>query len=185
MRLWSLHPSYLDVKGLLALWREGLLAQKVLEGLTKGYTRHPQLVRFRASGHPARYIALYLAEVADEADRRGYHFAREKIHRFEGDTSPGAAGASLSQAAAPASPAAASPADAPAFEPIPVTEGQLRYEMALLRSKLSARDPSRLSALETAADQPRLNRVFIKVSGPIEPWEKVREDILVRPDILQ
>jgi len=30
MRLWSLHPRYLDAKGLVALWREGLLAQKVL-----------------------------------------------------------------------------------------------------------------------------------------------------------
>ncbi|WP_368086417.1 pyrimidine dimer DNA glycosylase/endonuclease V [Nitrosomonas sp. Nm34] len=26
MRLWSIHPKYLDAKGLLALWREGLQA---------------------------------------------------------------------------------------------------------------------------------------------------------------
>lgn len=32
MRLWSLHPSYLDAVGLVALWREGLLARKVLQG---------------------------------------------------------------------------------------------------------------------------------------------------------
>ena len=36
MRLWSLHPRYLDAKGLVALWREGLLAQAVLKGQTKG-----------------------------------------------------------------------------------------------------------------------------------------------------
>jgi hypothetical protein len=32
MRLWSLHPRYLDAKGLQAVWREGLLAKKVLQG---------------------------------------------------------------------------------------------------------------------------------------------------------
>ncbi|MEN6399799.1 MAG: pyrimidine dimer DNA glycosylase/endonuclease V, partial [Rectinema sp.] len=29
MRLWTLHPQYLDQKGLTAAWREGLLAKKV------------------------------------------------------------------------------------------------------------------------------------------------------------
>ncbi|HKX52383.1 MAG TPA: pyrimidine dimer DNA glycosylase/endonuclease V [Nitrosospira sp.] len=38
MRLWTLHPRYLDTKGLVAAWREALLAQKVLSGLTSGYT---------------------------------------------------------------------------------------------------------------------------------------------------
>ena len=32
MRLWSLSPRYLDVKGLVAVWREGLLADAVLLG---------------------------------------------------------------------------------------------------------------------------------------------------------
>lgn len=37
MRLWSIHPRYLDTKGLVALWRETLLlAQAVLFGNTKG-----------------------------------------------------------------------------------------------------------------------------------------------------
>ncbi|MGP1680491.1 MAG: pyrimidine dimer DNA glycosylase/endonuclease V [Giesbergeria sp.] len=36
MRLWSLHPQYLDSKALVALRREGLLAQAVLAGLTRG-----------------------------------------------------------------------------------------------------------------------------------------------------
>jgi hypothetical protein len=30
MRIWSLHPKYLDSKGLVALWRESLLAKNVL-----------------------------------------------------------------------------------------------------------------------------------------------------------
>ena len=37
MRLWSLRPKYLDSQGLVALWREGLLAQAVLRGKTRGY----------------------------------------------------------------------------------------------------------------------------------------------------
>ena len=76
MRLWSVHPQYLDAVGLVALWREGLLAQAVLAGETKGYTRHPQLERFRAA---SGLIGQYLACVADEADRRGYAFDRSKI----------------------------------------------------------------------------------------------------------
>ncbi|HEV8434417.1 MAG TPA: pyrimidine dimer DNA glycosylase/endonuclease V [Thermoanaerobaculia bacterium] len=76
LRLWSIHPQYLDVKGLVAVWREGLLAQAVLGGLTRGYTQHPQLIRFR----PRREaIAMYLHAIADEADRRGYAFDRSRI----------------------------------------------------------------------------------------------------------
>lgn len=47
MRIWSLHPKYLDTKGLVALWRETLLAQHVLSGKTKRYKNHPQLARFK------------------------------------------------------------------------------------------------------------------------------------------
>ncbi|WP_308727259.1 MULTISPECIES: pyrimidine dimer DNA glycosylase/endonuclease V [unclassified Arthrobacter] len=56
MRLWSLHPELLDAKGLVACWRETLLAQKTLAGQTAGYVNHPQLVRFRASGAPLRMV---------------------------------------------------------------------------------------------------------------------------------
>ena len=81
MRLWSLHPRYLDAKGLVALWREGLLAQKVLAGETKGYRHHPQLARFLAQRNPSGAIAAYLREVQREAVRRGYHFDATKIGR--------------------------------------------------------------------------------------------------------
>ena len=77
MRLWSLHPMYLDTKGLVALWREGLLARKVLRGMTKGYTRHPQLQRFRKKGIPV--IDEYLRVVYDESLARGYEFNARKI----------------------------------------------------------------------------------------------------------
>lgn len=79
MRLWTIHPQYLDTKGLLAAWREGLLAQKVLLGQTRGYTRHPQLRRFQTTTSPTETICSYLAEIANEADRRGYKFNRAKI----------------------------------------------------------------------------------------------------------
>ena len=81
MRLWSLHPEYLDARGLVALWREALLAQAVLTGETKGYRRHPQLERFRAGGRPAALIAEYLRAVYAESIKRGYRFDSEKIGR--------------------------------------------------------------------------------------------------------
>src|SRR5262245_42918183 len=81
MRLWSLHPRHLDARGLVALWREGLLAQAVLRGLTRGYRHHPQLSRFRGSRAPVAAVARYLHAVCDEADRRGYRFDRRKLGR--------------------------------------------------------------------------------------------------------
>src|SRR5512143_3653690 len=81
MRLWSLHPKYLDRMGLVALWREGLLAQKVLLGRTKGYRAHPQLARFRACSDPVLVVGCYLNEVLREAGRRGYRFDGSKIVR--------------------------------------------------------------------------------------------------------
>ena len=79
MRIWSLHPKYLDTKGLLALWRETLLAKHVLEGRTKGYKNHPQLNRFRESGDAVNLINQYLSEVYFEAEKRDYKFDRTKI----------------------------------------------------------------------------------------------------------
>ena len=81
MRLWTLHPRYLDAKGLGAAWREALLAQKVLAGKTKGYRHHPQLARFQAQTDPLAAIATYLAGLAAEAQARGYHFNARKISR--------------------------------------------------------------------------------------------------------
>jgi len=79
MRLWSIHPKYLDAKGLVALWREGLLAQKVLKGETVGYKHHPQLIRFKQLKNPLGAIATYLSYIVDEAEFRGYSFDRQKI----------------------------------------------------------------------------------------------------------
>lgn len=83
MRIWSIHPKYLDTKGLLAVWREGLLAKKVLEGKTKGYKSHPQLERFKKSKNPIDYINAYLYEIFLEAQRRAYNFDERKIDKVK------------------------------------------------------------------------------------------------------
>ncbi len=79
MRIWSIHPKYLDAKGLVALWRETLLAKNVLENKTKGYKNHPQLIRFKNTNKPLDSINQYLTEVYKEAKRRNYNFNKEKI----------------------------------------------------------------------------------------------------------
>ncbi|MEA2165057.1 MAG: hypothetical protein QOK37_3184 [Thermoanaerobaculia bacterium] len=143
MRLWSLHPQYLDAKGLVALWREALLAQAVLTGQTRGYTRHPQLDRFREhdSIDPRSLIASYLREVAEEAARRGYRFDAAKIESVH------AAGS------------------------IPVTRGQLRFEWQHLQAKLLTRDPQRYER-QVRILLPRPHPLFAAGEGPVAPWER-------------
>jgi hypothetical protein len=84
MRLWTLHPKYLDPQGLVALWREALLARAVLRGETKGYRHHPQLLRFQAQASPKSAINAYLAAVLAEAEARGYSFNRSKVGPVRG-----------------------------------------------------------------------------------------------------
>ena len=79
MRIWTLHPKYLDPQGLVALWREALLARAVLRGETTGYRHHPQLLRFQSSAAPRSAINAYLSSVFMEAESRGYTFNRRKI----------------------------------------------------------------------------------------------------------
>ncbi len=110
MRLWSLHPSYLDTKGLVALWREALLAKAVLEGNTVGYTNHPQLVRFKKSKNPLTMINQYLYEVLRESEKRGYNFDPTKCKKID------------------------------TIEQIPVTQGQVTFEWEHLLKKLKKRD---------------------------------------------
>lgn len=111
MRLWSLHPKHLDSRGLVALWREGLLAQAVLRGRTKGYRHHPQLIRFRAQPSPVPLIGAYLNAVHAEAGRRGYRFDAGRI------ACCGSAGR------------------------IDVSRGQVDFEWSHLVTKLEARSP--------------------------------------------
>lgn len=118
MRIWSLHPKYLDTKGLVALWRETLLAKHVLEGKTKGYKNHPQLLRFKNSKRPLDSINQYLKEVYIEASTRKYNFDKDKIN-WDFQKSK-----------------------------IKVTKGQLDYEWTHLLKKLQTRDPLKYQELK-------------------------------------
>ena len=111
MRLWSIHPRYLDPQGLVALWREALLARAVLRGMTKGYRHHPQLARFSAHRFPRAAISAYLGAIHDEASIRGYSFDRSKVGRLR------------------------------VVEHISVTRGQLEFEWQHLLAKVARRSP--------------------------------------------
>ena len=119
MRLWSLHPKYLDRRGLVAAWREGLLAQAVLRGHTTGYRAHPQLLRFRRCPASVGAIATYLRGLHAESLVRGYRFDAAKISRARYSVH------------------------------LHVTRGQLAYEWKHLLAKLAVRDPERHRQLHT------------------------------------
>jgi hypothetical protein len=113
MRIWSIHPKYLDTKGLVALWRETLLAKNVLEDKTKGYKNHPQIIRFKNSDNPLRSINQYLAAVYRESETRNYHFNKHKFNEYHDDIN------------------------------LTVTQGQIEYETQHLLKKLKTRDIER------------------------------------------
>ncbi len=148
MRLWSLHPKYLDTKGLTAVWREALLAKHVLAGKTKGYKHHPQLIRFRSHAYPLKALAIYLTEIWQEADRRGYHFDKTKIPKLTNT----------------------------AIAKLPVTRGQLQYEHDWLCEKLKTREPSRYQSL-IQVKALKSHPLFSIIKGPIEAWEKISQKI--------
>jgi hypothetical protein len=142
VRLWTIHPRYLDAKGLVALWREGLLAKKVLEGTTKGYRSHPQLLRFRQQACPVSYMNVYLWCVFEESRSRGYNFNDAKLHPNDRELTP-----------------------------IEETVGQLRFEWRHLLNKLSVRDSQRYHRILAIAD-PVPAPVFRIVGGGVRDWEK-------------
>jgi len=124
MRLWSVHPKYLDVRGLVALWREALLAQKVLQGHTKGYRNHPQLIRFKEQTDPVSCVATYLRSVHQEAVSRGYNFDRSKI------------------------------AQGQRLRLMKCSKGQLLFEWQHLKTKLKLRDPRKYAEIKQSDPEP-------------------------------
>ncbi len=118
MRLWSLNLKYLDSQGLLACWRESLLAKKVLEGKTSGYKNHPQLIRFKKLDDPIQGINSYLEQIFIESQSRGYNFDKSKIgsKKFKGK--------------------------------IIVTKGQIEYEFEHLKNKLKTRNVKKFLELK-------------------------------------
>jgi hypothetical protein len=144
MRIWSLHPKYLDAKGLVALWRETLLAKNVLEGRTAGYRNHPQLNRFRQAERPLEAINHYLSEIYLESVNRNYNFDKQKINW--------------------------------SFKKckLPVTTGQIDYEVKHLLSKLRTRDINRYRELKTNSTFD-VHPLFTVIYGDIEKWEILTE----------
>ena len=144
MRLWSLHPRYLDPQGLVALWREALLAREVLRGHTTGYRKHPQLERFRAHASPLSAIEAYLASVHAEATGRGYAFDRSKLAPVRRRVR------------------------------LTTTLGQLGYESRHLARKLRSRNRAFYRRLLACREAGRLRAhpLFRVVPGPIQAWER-------------
>jgi hypothetical protein len=146
MRLWSFDPKYLDSIGLVALWRESLLAKKVLQGKTKGYVNHPQLKRFKDSNNAIQGINFYLFQVLNEAIERGYRFDKKKIdfkkvEKYEKD--------------------------------IKVSNGQLKYEFNYFLKKMIKRDYKRYLLFKNE-EKIEINKTFKKVRGKIADWEKTK-----------
>ena len=133
----------------MTLWRESLLARAVLEGKTRGYANHPQLERFKDSENPLASIETYLYYVLEEAKRRGFGFDDKKIEYGIIDKSI----------------------------KIPISQGQLDYELALLKYKLKARSIDRYKEI---ADYERgePNGLFESYKGPAEAWEKARSYLI-------
>lgn len=145
MRLWSVRFDYLDNIGLIALWREALLAKSVLELKTKGYKNHPQLIRFKNFKYPLKAINTYLFYIFKESEIRNFNFDLAKIEYSAIDLSI----------------------------KIPITQGQLNYELNLIKFKLKKRTPKYYEKIkDIRIAQP--NDLFYATQGEIEIWEKVK-----------
>jgi hypothetical protein len=148
MRLWSLHPRYLDSRGLVAGWREALLARKVIQGDSRGYRFHPQLQRFKNHSNPSRAIEYYLQVIYTEAVLRQYHFDKTRISTFSRKCPP-----------------------------IPVSSGQINFEWTHLKNKLEKRNPefyNKLNKLQVKDILP--HPLFTIIPGPPASWEKVKKN---------
>ena len=148
MRLWSIRFEYLDSKGIVALWREALLAKKVLKGKTKSYRNHPQLIRFKEQLDPIAAINTYLYYISKEGELRGYKFNTKKIDMQKVNTKL----------------------------KINVTSGQLDYELFLLKQKLKRRDKKKYAIIESIS-KAEPNQMFEEVEGIIESWEKIKTKV--------
>ena len=146
MRLWSLHPSYLDSKGLNAVWREGLLAQAVLLGRTTAWKKHSQLLRFQNHEEPISAIGFYLLKILEEANSRRYNYTIKRIITPSKN-----------------------------IKPINVTNGQLLFELNILIERLRTRNPRKYEKILDLNQRkiiPKTHPLFTLIEGDVEPWEK-------------
>ena len=146
MRLWSIHPGYLDRQGLLALWREALLAQNVLAGKTKGYKNHPQLERFKKHPQPLCAISRYCWFIYQESRRRHYRFNKKKIFSCFSKK----------------------------IKKIPIHCGQLVFEFRNLLKKTKKRSPAHHAKL-LVVRRIQVHPLFMTREGERECWEKSYE----------
>ena len=142
MRLWSISPKYLDRVGLVSLWRESLLAQKVLVNKAKGYRNHPQLERFKHHRFPIEAIGFYLYDIYKEGRKRGYNFTKKKIIRISKKV-----------------------------KPIKITRGQIDFEFWHLLTKLKKRNRKNYEGLFKTRSI-KLHPLFVRTKGKIEELER-------------
>lgn len=154
MRLWSLHPQYLDRKGLGGVWLEGFVGLKALSKERLGYSNHPQLERFKTHINPVGALAEYLEHIASEAiSKRGYNYNLGLLDPYLQHYELGY------------------------DKTIPVTQGQVHYEIEWLLDKLQNRGAT-LEAEMLLKDyhmigyQVKLHPMFHMVSGNVESWER-------------
>jgi hypothetical protein len=147
MRLWSINPMYLDSIGLVALWRESLLAKKVLQGKTIGYKQHPQLERFKnqKKDNSIKLIENYLFYIYLESKKRGFNFDKTKCRNHN------------------------------LKKRINVNSGQLEFEVKHLQKKLVKRNKKKfVENKKLLTDENILaNNLFKIIPGEIESWEKI------------
>lgn len=152
MRLWSIHPKYLDSKRLTAQWREALLCRAVLEGKTKGYKNHPQFLRVKNHSQPHYFINRFLYEIWEESKNREYNFDKSKLMD------------NLCQKYGTF------------FEPMEVTNEQLEYEFNHLQKKLGEFDVQKTLNNQYFLEEGILaNNIFTIISGSIMEFEKIKE----------
>ena len=141
MRLWTLHPKYLDAKGLVAAWREALLAQAVLrdrnDWLPKPSSTDP-VPPLTLTGSKYRVLSSRAACRGKPA----WVSVRPRKDRLP------RGGRSRLKA----------------------TLGQLGYEWKHLRAKLAIRDKAWLASLGRVA-RPDAHPTFRVVPGDVEDWE--------------
>ena len=150
MRIWSIHPKYLDSKRLGAQWREALLCRNVLKGMTTGYKSHPQFLRIAKHPNPIAFINAYLGTIYYEASHRGYRYDLSKIEKV----------------------------DLRDVEQMKVTCGQVSYEFIHNQHKIKdSKNTEKYDLNENLTQTPsgchiEVNHLFIKVPGEIENFEK-------------
>jgi hypothetical protein len=145
MRIWSIHPKYLDSKELLNLWNETIQAKN--EFLTKfsGHFSNKQLERFLDLKNPLEAINSYMSSIYREAVKRDFS-VDDSFMDWDFDDSI----------------------------QIPVTAGQISHEISKLKSRLRERDEKKLQKLNGRTFL-ELHPIFYSVPGTIEEWENDSE----------